>query len=156
MDLPHISLTKKDQAFLETFTRKGTHKSRELIRAEVLRLAAAGLSEETIASRTRRHTRTVRRIVARYQAGGLERALFDAPRPGQPRKTTKKDDAFLIALACTEAPEGRDHWTLELLEEAYKKKRKKVLGHNAIWLRLRAHDLKPWRKKNVVHTDHHA
>jgi transposase len=119
-------------------------------RAEVLLLAHERLDEASIATRTRCHVRTVRRIVGRYQEGGIERALVDAPRPGQPKKTSRKDDAYLIALACTTAPNGAPYWTLELLQQRFKKDRGKRLGTTTVWLRLRDHDFKPWREKNVV------
>src|SRR3989344_4479065 len=153
MQLPHVSITKSDLRTLHAFTRTGTHKAREISRAEVLLMAYEGMDEERIAARIRRNVRTVRRIVARYIQGGLKRALYDAPREGQPRKTTTKDDAHLIAVACSESPAGSEHWTLELLQKKLRKDRGKRLGTTAIWLRLKAHDIKPWREKNVVRTE---
>jgi transposase len=150
MQLPSVSISKADLLTLRAFVRTGTHKAREISRAEVLLMVYERMDEERIAARTRRHVRTVRRVVARYIQGGLARAVYDAPRPGQPRKTTPKDDAHLIATACTKAPEGSEHWTLELLQKRLRKDRKKRLGTTAIWLRLKAHDIKPWREKNVV------
>ena len=156
MHLPHVSITNADMRYLRSFTRTGTHKAREISRAEILILVRELNNESLIATRVRRSVRTVRRVIARYMQGGIKRALFDASRSGQPRKTTPKDDAHLVAIACTKSPEGSAHWTLELLQERFKKDRKKRLGTTAIWLRLRAHDLKPWREKNVVHTEAHA
>ena len=153
MELPHVSITKKDLAVLRAFTRKGMHKAREITRAEILLMAHERMDEDRIAERIRRHVRTVRRVVSRYMQGGLERALYDAPRTGQPRKTTQKDDAHLIAVACSDSPAGSEHWTLELLQKQLRKDRGKRLGTTAIWLRLKAHDTKPWREKNVVHTE---
>lgn len=149
-------MSKADIHYLRTVTSKGTHKAREISRAEILMLANEKNDEDFIASRVRRHVRTVRRVVTRYRQGGLDRALFDAPRSGCPRKTTQKDDAYIIATACSAAPEGSVHWTLEMLQDQLRKGRKKRLGTTAIWLRLRANDLKPWREKNVVHPEAHA
>ena len=58
---------------------------------------------------------TVCRTKRRYLEGGLKRALEEDPRPGQPAKLDERGEAHLIALACSEAPQGHDHWTLRLL-----------------------------------------
>lgn len=61
---------------------------------------------------------SVSHIKRRYFEGGLERALYDNPRPGRPvTKMTGDVEAQLIALTCSEPPEGHDHWTLRLLAE---------------------------------------
>ena len=58
---------------------------------------------------------TVCRTKRRYLEGGLKRALEEDPRPGHPTKLDERGEAHLIALACSEAPPGHDHWTLRLL-----------------------------------------
>ena len=58
---------------------------------------------------------TVCRTKRRYLEGGLKRALEEDPRPGHPPKLDERGEAHLIALACSEAPSGHDHWTLRLL-----------------------------------------
>ena len=55
------------------------------------------------------------RTKRRYLEGGLKRALEEDPRPGHPAKLDERGEAHLIALACSEAPQGHDHWTLRLL-----------------------------------------
>jgi transposase len=55
------------------------------------------------------------RILKSFVADGLERALNEDPRPGQKRKLDGRAEATLIATACSEAPEGHEHWTLRLL-----------------------------------------
>ena len=57
-------------------------------------------------------------IKKRYFSGGLETALYDRPRTGRPvTKMTGDVEAHLIALACSDAPEGHDRWTLRLLAD---------------------------------------
>ena len=58
---------------------------------------------------------TVFRIKRRFAEDGLEGALLERPRPRPRRKLDDKGEAHLIALACSPAPEGHDHWTLRLL-----------------------------------------
>ena len=156
MYLPTVSITKPQLQQLHDMTRKGTHKAREISRAEILLLAHDRLDEAAIATRARCHVRTVRRVVARFNDDGLDRALYDAPRSGQPRKTTDLDDAYLTALACTQAQHGSAHWTLDMLTAQFVKDRKKKIGRHAIWLRLSQRGIKPWREKNVVYPEGHA
>ena len=54
---------------------------------------------------------------------GIEFALKDKPRPGQPKKYTEKHEAEIIALACMKAPEGFERWSLELMTSELKKKK---------------------------------
>ena len=58
---------------------------------------------------------TVYRTKRRFVESGLEAALSETPRPGGERKLTGKEEALLIATACSSPPRGRASWTLELL-----------------------------------------
>jgi hypothetical protein len=49
--------------------------------------------------------------------GNLEAALNEEPRPGGERKLTGKQEALLVATACSDPPRGRKRWTLELLAD---------------------------------------
>ena len=60
---------------------------------------------------------TVGRVRQRFVEGGLERALNDLPRPGQRRKLDGRQEAHLVAVACSAAPEGHTRWTLRLLAD---------------------------------------
>ena len=63
-------------------------------------------------------TVSVSHIKRRYFDGGLDRALYDKPRPGRPvTKMTGEVEAQLIALTCSDPPVGYDQWTLRLLAE---------------------------------------
>lgn len=94
---------------------------------------------------------TVGRVRRRYEKGGLDRALTEASRPGQPRLLTEKQGARIVAMVCGAPPMGHARWTLEVVaEQAVKRKLVKRVGRETIRLLLRDHDLKPWREKNVV------
>jgi putative transposase len=57
----------------------------------------------------------------------------------------------LIAMVCSNPPEGRARWTVRLVaEEAVKRKLVPRVGRETIRILLLSHDLKPWREKNVV------
>src|SRR3989344_2015391 len=119
-----IVLTKAERATLRTLLSKGRHSARELMRARVLLKSADGIPQIRIANDEDINRSTVKDIRERFDEGGLDRALYDAPRPGQPPKLDDKAEAHLVALACSDAPEGRDHWTLELLQKQMIKDKK--------------------------------
>ncbi len=56
-------------------------------------------------------------IKKRYFAGGLEESLYDRPRPGAQPKITGEVEAHLIAITCSDPPEGQARWTLRLLAD---------------------------------------
>src|SRR6201995_1758504 len=60
---------------------------------------------------------TVYRTKRRFVMGNLEAALSEEPRPGADRKLSGKEEALLVATACSNPPEGRARWTLELLAD---------------------------------------
>ena len=57
----------------------------------------------------------IERIRKRFVLGGLQKALNEDPRPGQRRKLDGRGEAISIATACSQVPEGHEHWTLRLL-----------------------------------------
>lgn len=151
-----IQFSKNELSQLNSIIHKGNHNARVVSRARILLLSRTGKSKDTIATELDIGRSTVQRTRDHYQEGGLSRALYDAPRPGQPRKLDDKAESHLVALACSDPPSGADHWTLELLaERMIKDKKVETISTVAIWHRLNAHDLKPWREKNVVHTQPH-
>ena len=60
---------------------------------------------------------TVARAGKRYVEEGLEAAVNDRPRPGRERKLDSKQEAHLVAIACSSPPEGHVNWTLQLLAD---------------------------------------
>src|SRR4030095_1957885 len=91
--------------------------ARKLKRAQILMAADAGSSDEEIARAVAVGGSTVYRTKRRFVEGNLERALREEPRPGAARKLSGKDEALLVATACSSPPEGRARWTLELLSD---------------------------------------
>jgi transposase len=95
--------------------------------------------------------KTVRAIARRYEAEGLEPALYEKPRPGQPRVLDAGQSQRIIAMVCSQPPEGQARWSVRLIaQEAVKRKLVRQVGRETIRILLRDHDLKPWREKNVV------
>ena len=125
----------------------GKHAARKLKRAQILLAADAGASDEAIASSVGVGGSTVYRTKRRFVEGNLELALSEEPRPGAERKLSGKEEALLVATACSAPPEGRARWTLELLAGAMVKLTEhEGFSRETVRRRLAENDLKPWRK----------
>jgi transposase len=110
-----ISLNDEERQVLVELTRKGEIKARKFKRAMMLLKADEGLSDPKIISALNVSRPCVERLRKRFVEGGLERALNEDPRPGQKRKLDGRAEAQLVATACSNAPEGHEHWTMRLL-----------------------------------------
>lgn len=109
-----VELTAEERCTLEQLQQKGTSNARKLTRARILLKADEGLEDEEIADAVGTSVATIERTRQRFVASNLD-ALDEFPRPGGPPKLSGKQEAQLIAVACTPAPRGRARWTLELL-----------------------------------------
>jgi transposase len=82
---------------------------------QILLLADEGRTDEQVAAATGASRSTVERHRTRFAREGLEAALTEKPRSGAPAKLDGKQEAAIVALACSDAPEGQAHWTAKLL-----------------------------------------
>jgi transposase len=112
-----VSLTDEERERLESLTRKGRASVRMVRRAQTLLLAAEERTDEGIAAALHIGVATVERTRRRCVEEGLEAALRERPRPGARPKLGPKQQAFVVALACTKPPEGRERWTMQLLAD---------------------------------------
>jgi transposase len=109
-----VDLTAEERQTLEQFVHKGKSSARKLIRARILLKADEGLEDEASAEAVGTSVATIERTRQRFVESNLG-ALNELPRPGGSPKLNGKQEAQLIAVACTSAPHGRARWTLELL-----------------------------------------
>ena len=112
-----VALTESERAELLALTRKGTQRARKCRRAQILLLADEGHTDRQIAAALHAGVATVERLRKRCVEEGLAAALNDKPRPGRERKLDGKQEAFLVALACSPPPEGRAQWSMQLLAD---------------------------------------
>ena len=112
-----VELNERGRTHLKEIARRGERSARKVKRALVLLGADEGLSDQDIASGLFISTSTVGRVRTRFVQEGLEGALNERPRPGQRRKLDGMQEAHLVAIACSEAPEGHTHRTLQLLAD---------------------------------------
>ncbi len=111
-----VNLTKdQEERLLETVTR-GRVSARTIRRAYTLLYAWEGLLDEEIAERLRCHSNTVAHTRKDFQDRGLE-CIYDKPRPGAKPRLDGRGEAHLVALACSDPPDGESHWTLQLLAD---------------------------------------
>jgi transposase len=142
-----VTLTQYERNELRALLNGGTSPARKLKRAQILLAADAGVSDEDIALSVGVGGSTVYRTKRRFVEGNLERALSEEPRPGAERKLTGKEEALLVATACSNPPAGRARWTLELLAgEMIKLTAHESVSRETVRRRLAENHLKPWRK----------
>lgn len=133
-----IELEEEEIKYLRNFVKKGNRDARELTRARILLIANKNRSDADIVEILDVGRNTVGRVKKRYLEEGLQNALEDKPRTGQPVKYTEKLITEIIAQACTTPPEGRKKWTLVLLTEEMKKKEEfKTINKESIRLILK-------------------
>jgi transposase len=113
-----VDLSEEEKDELRSLTKKGKTSARKLNRARVLLLADEGETDKHIAKAVGVGTSTVERIRKRFvEDGGVEGALNERPRPGGERKLSGKQEAHLLALACSDPPRGKKQWTMQLLAD---------------------------------------
>jgi transposase len=146
-----IALTPKDRQQIEQVLGGGLQAVRTVIRALALLQMDQGQSTPAVGANLMLSAKAVWQIGKRYQQGGIERALFDAARPGKAPALDQQQQQRIVAVVCSPPPEGRARWTVRLLtEEVVKRKLVPNVGRETIRVLLESHDLKPWREKNVV------
>jgi transposase len=142
-----VELNQTERDELKALLSGGKHAARKLKRAQILLAADAGVSDDAIAASVGVGGSTVYRTKQRFVVGNLEAALSEAPRPGAGRKLAGKEEALLVATACSNPPQGRSRWTLELLAgELVRLTEHDGVSRETVRRRLAENHLKPWRK----------
>lgn len=118
MKQTELRLKESDRVALRIFRSKGVHPAREVNRAHILMALDSGVPEAGICQVLGLGRTALWRTRAAYREGGLEHALQDEPRSGQPRKYQTDQEAEVVALACSTPPEGNKRWTVRLLTAA--------------------------------------
>lgn len=111
----HVYLSNDDRTRLEQVISRGKTPARVITRARILVKAADGWTDEEIVDAVGSSVPTVARVRRRFVEGGVDAVLNDKPQKGRPRALSSKQAAHLIAIACSPAPDGHDHWPLRLL-----------------------------------------
>ena len=123
MDKYRVSLTEEEREDLAQMVSSGKAAARKLIHARILLLADDSLgnehADEQIVAALNVSPRTVSRVRHQLVTQGLDFALLRRRQPPRPDKVKIKGDVEqrLIELACSDPPQGRCHWTLQLLAD---------------------------------------
>jgi transposase len=114
-DKHQVHLSEEERKKLLAIISKGRNKAVVIQRAHILLKVDEGKTDAEIGQMLYVSEQTIRRIRLRFVKEGLQAALEDKAHPPKDRKLKEKEEAHLIALACSEPPAGQAHWTLELL-----------------------------------------
>ena len=112
-----VKLSEQERDELIQYLRRGRSSARSQTRARILLLSDDDLEDDEIVEALKVSKSTVCRIRKRYCEGGLDFALSEKPRSGAPTKIDGNIQAKITMLACSEPPEGRSKWTLNLLAD---------------------------------------
>ena len=110
-----LQLSGEDRRFLQGFRNKGQHSAREMTRAHILLASEARVPVAQIQQVLGVSRMVIWRTRSAYHQKGLDYALYDAARPGQPAKYGTDQEAEVVALACSQPPEGEARWTIRSL-----------------------------------------
>src|SRR5580692_6350253 len=132
-----IEITKKDQNELRQLLSGGVQQVRVVLRAMALLQVAKGGSAPRIAGVVPLTPQAIRRVAHRYEQGGLERALYEKERPGAATLLDDSQKQRIIAMVCSDPPEGCAWWTVRLVaEEAVKRRLVPDIGRESIRILL--------------------
>ena len=147
-----VNLTTKEKKEIKKILKSKQPALRVYKRARVLNLISSGYTQAQAASKAAVCLSTSIKICARYRKGGLEEALYDRSRSGQPGKFTDKQKEKMVAMICSKPPKGYNRWTVRVVaEESIRRGLTSQISRETIRLILQSHKLKPWREKNVVY-----
>ena len=133
-----VWLTPEEREELEHLVRVGRGPARVATRARILLKTAEGWSAPKVARALDVAESSVYRIKRRFAEEGLDGVLKDRPQAHRYRKLDDRAGTHLVALACTPAPEGHDHWTLRALAgKAVELGLVESLSHEAVRLHLK-------------------
>ena len=143
-----VDLTDEERSELKALVASGSAQVRKVKRAQVLLASDGGASDIEISRTISVGTSTVYRVKQRFVESSLELALNDLSRPGARRKLSSKEEALLVAVACTNPPVGRAKWTMHLLAgEMVKLTEHGAVSRETVRRRLGEKQIKPWQRK---------
>ncbi len=112
-----VDLSDEERQELQWLVRRGSERARRINRAHILLMAHDGKPDSEIAAALHTSESTVGRVRKRFAEEGLHAALHELARPGGARRLSGTQEAHLVALACSDPPQGRGEWTMQLLAD---------------------------------------
>jgi transposase len=112
-----ISLSDEERRQVERFIRRGKAQARSITRAHILLKSAEGWSIQQIVETLGASSATVSNVRKRYRMSGVDGVLKENVQQKRRSALSGEAEALLVALACSQVPEGHDHWTLRMLRD---------------------------------------
>jgi transposase len=143
-----LALSEPDREKVQELLSKGVISVRCLKRAQILSCLDRGIQESSILDTLEVGRSTIWRIRKDYLEGGLDKALYDEKRSGRPRQFGDDITSQIVALACSDPPQGMKRWTIRsLTDEAIRQFNLESISRETVRMALKKSSLKPWRKK---------
>jgi transposase len=143
-----VELGDEEREQLEALLQGGKQRVRCVQRAQILLAADQGHKDCDIAETVSVSPSTILRCKRRFVEGGVKHALYDRRRPGRSRKLSGNEEALLVATTCSDPPEGRARWTMQLLaDRMVELTDHESLSRETVRRRLHENELKPWQKR---------
>ena len=117
-----VTLTEEERQELRALVQKGQTQGYRIKHAQILlkldeRPENQGWTYEKIKAAYHATPHTISQIAKRFVTGGVEAALGRKEQANRHKKIDGRVEAHIIAIACSQAPEGRERWTLQLIAD---------------------------------------
>lgn len=112
-----VKLTDEQKEQLNALINKGKHSARVIKRARLLLMAEQDKKDEEISALVGYCISQIKNIRKRFFLEGLDSALKEKPRPGAPIKLDRRAEEIASAIACSNPPEGRSCWTMQMIAD---------------------------------------
>ena len=147
MDALVVKLKKKELDAIKEYLKY--EEPRVIRRANILNCLHLGYGSVAIAEILNVDRRTVTNVANVYFEGGLKSALYDDERSGRPIDFDDRERSRIVAMVCSDPPDGTYRWTLDLIAEESQKRKliEKSISREQVRIILQEHDLKPWQEK---------
>ena len=152
-----LNITPEDREYLEAQTRARTIQAQTVNRARILLLKADGYAIDDIAEKVGLNRKSVMLCINKYNEGGVENALFDAPGRGRNAEITDDEKAWIINIACQKPVDlgyAAETWTYAKLTSHINKNaesagftRLSTIHKSTVHTILDEADIKPFRIK---------
>jgi transposase len=137
-----VQLTKEEREQLQKLVSSGVAPARKLTRARILLKVDAGMTKTAICQVLDVTHNTVTNVCRVFQNQRLEAVERKAPNREYKHSLDGEAEAHLIAIACSEAPQGRERWTLRMLQdEMIKRKYVDEVSHETVRTALKKTNL---------------
>jgi transposase len=137
-----VQLTREEREQLQKLISSGVATARKLTRARILLKVDAGLTKTEISQALDVTINTITNVCRSFQTQRLAAVERKKPNREYEHSLDGEAEAYLIAIACSEPPKGRERWTLRMLQaEMVKRKYVDEVSHETVRTALKKTNL---------------